>query len=294
MSHAWDSQRVASGNVQGRVAVVTDSTACLPADLARQLGITVVPVQLHVGEHIDDEVRIPDEQVIAAMRAGTPVATSPPDVNAFFWAYQQAITSGAEAVVSLHLSGRMSATVDAARAAAGHVRAPVHAIDSRTVGMSLGFAVLSAARVSGAGGNARRVIAAAEQRLAHSSELVYVDTLEFLRRGGRIGAASALLGTALSIKPLLTVRDGEAAPLARVRSTKRALNRMLELAVERSQNDNVDLAVTQFGADDQARWVHQQLTEWMPRARQPLLVDGSAVIGAHAGPGAFSITVSNQ
>lgn len=279
--------------MQGGVAVVTDSTACLPESLARQHGISVIQVQLHVGEHTDDEARVPDDMVLRAMRNGTPVSTSPPDANAFFWAYQEAIAAGAEALVSLHISGRMSATVDAAREAAGHVRAPVHVIDSQTTGMSLGFAVLTAARVAGAGGNARRVITAVEQRLSFSSELVYVDTLEFLRRGGRIGAASALLGTALSIKPLLTVRDGEVAPLAKVRSTKRALTRMVDLAAERAGSNDVDLAVTQFGADTQAQWVHERLATRLPSARPPLLVAGSAVIGAHAGPGAFSITVSN-
>ncbi|MQA11127.1 MAG: DegV family EDD domain-containing protein [Pseudonocardiaceae bacterium] len=277
----------------GRVAVVTDSTACLPDELVREFGISVVQVQLHVGDRTDDEARIDNDDVLDAMRGGVAVSTSPPDVNAFFWTYQQAITSGAEAIVSVHLSGRMSATVEAAREAGGYVRVPVHVLDSQTTGMSLGYAALGAARVSAAGGNPRRVIAAAEHRFTTSAELVYVDTLEFLRRGGRIGAASALLGTALSIKPLLTVRSGEVAPLAKVRSTKRAIERMLDLAVERAASHEVDLAVTRFGQDDRAKDVCLRLRERLPHAREPLLVESSAVIGAHCGPGAFSITVSN-
>ncbi|TCP52108.1 DegV family protein with EDD domain [Tamaricihabitans halophyticus] len=274
------------------VAVVTDSTACLPAELADELGIAVVQVQLKMGDLVNDEARVPIPEVIEAMRAGTPVSTTPPDPNAFFWTYQQAASTGADAIVSLQISGRMSATVDAARQAAEHVSVPVHVVDSRTTGMSLGFAALSAARVSGAGGNARRVITAAEDRLAGSTELLYVDTLEYLRKGGRIGAARALLGSALSIKPLLTVQDGEVAPLARARGTKRAINRMLELATERAGGARTDLAITSFGADEQAELVRDRLSERIAGANAPRVVACSTVIGAHCGPGAFSITVS--
>ena len=111
---------------------------------------------------------------------------------------------------------------------------PVHVVDSGTTGMSLGYAVLAAARVAGAGGGPRRVMDALARRLEGSAELIYVDTLEYLRKGGRIGAAAAFLGSALSLKPLLTMKGGQVAPLDRVLGTERALRRLVEQAVRKA------------------------------------------------------------
>ncbi|SFP29322.1 EDD domain protein, DegV family [Amycolatopsis arida] len=273
--------------------MITDSTACLPDQLAAQWGIGMVQVQLRLGERLDDENRYDRARIIDALRAGEPVSTAPPDQGAFFWTYQQAASQGADAVVSLHISGRMSATVDVARAAARQVSVPVHVLDSGTTGMSLGFAALSAARAAAAGGHTRRVIEAAERRFSGSSELLYVDTLEYLRRGGRIGAAAALLGTALSVKPLLTVRGGEVAPLARVPGTKRALAKLTDLAVERAAGRPVDVAISCATPSQREMSLVQQLRARLPALHDIMLVRASTVIGAHVGPGALSITISH-
>ncbi|WP_158887440.1 DegV family protein [Amycolatopsis anabasis] len=275
------------------VAVVTDSTACLPDHLINQWGIKVVQLQLQVGAHVDDEHRFSRPEIIEALRMGKTVATAPPDAGAFFWTYQDAVSAGATAIVSVHISGRMSATAQAAREAAQQVRIPVHVLDSEILGMSLGFAALSAARAAAAGGQARRVIEAAERRYTTSTELIYVDTLEYLRRGGRIGAATKFLGTALSIKPLLTVRDGEVAPVARVPGTRRALAKLADLAVDRAGGQPVDIAVLRFGApDERMEEVTARLKERLPAVRDSLLLEASTIIGAHVGPGAVGITVS--
>ncbi|MEC3973827.1 DegV family protein [Amycolatopsis sp. H20-H5] len=274
------------------IAVITDSTACLPEQLAAQWGISVVQVQLHVGDQTDDEHRFDRARLIELMRAGTPVTTSPPDSGAFFWAYQEAASSGASAIVSVHISGRMSETVQRAREAAQQVRIPVHVLDSGTTGMSLGFAAISAARVAAAGGQLGRVIDAAERRFRTSTELIYVDSLEWLRRGGRIGAAQAMLGTALSIKPLLTVRDGEVAPVARVAGTKRALAKLVELAVTTAGEGKVDVAVTRFGAEDREVEIGAALKRRLPHLADSMMVEASTIIGAHVGPGAVGITLS--
>jgi DegV family protein with EDD domain len=216
------------------VAVVTDSTACLPEQLAMRWDISVVQVQLHVGDRLEEERRFDRARLVDELRSGGRVATSPPDPGAFFRTYQQAATSGASEVVSVHVSGRMSATVRAARDAARRVRIPVHVLDSGTTGMSLGFAALSAARAAGAGAQARRVIHAAETRYRTSTELIYVDTLKYLRRGGRIGAATAMLGSMLSIRPVLTVVDGEVAPVAKAAGSRRALAKMVSSARTRT------------------------------------------------------------
>jgi DegV family protein with EDD domain len=274
------------------VAVVTDSTASLPDQLVQQWGIKVIQLQLQVDDRIDDERRFDRGELVASLRANRQVATAPPDPGAFFWAYQDAASAGASAVVSVHLSGRMSATVHAARQAADQVRIPVYTLDSGTVGMSLGFAVLSAARAAAAGAQVNRVIEAAERRFTSASELIYVDTLEYLRRGGRIGAASAMLGTALSIKPLLTVTGGEVAPLSRVPGAKRAMNKLVDLAAQRAGARPSEVAVSCFRPTDRELAIVGQLRERIPNLRELSIVEASVVVGSHVGPGALSITVS--
>ncbi|MFD2472501.1 DegV family protein [Amycolatopsis silviterrae] len=276
--------------MSAHIAVVTDSTSCLPEKLAAQWRISVVQVQLHVGDQTDDEHRFDRGDLVQTMKSGTAVTTSPPDPGAFFWTYQDAASAGASAIVSLHISGRLSQTVEAAREAAQQVRIPVHILDSGTASMSLGYAAVSAARVAGAGGQLERVLDAAERRVRNSTELIYVDTLEYLRRSGRIGAAQSMLGSAFAIKPLLTVRNGEVSPLARVPGTKRAMNRLVDLAVKAAGDQPVDLAVTRFGSDESE--VVRRLRERVPGAGDIVVGDASTVIGAHVGPGALSITVS--
>ena len=275
-----------------RIAVITDSSSCLPDLVASRWAIGVVQIQLSLGSHYDDENRFDRGEVIDAMRAGQTITTAPPDPGAFFWTYQEAATSGATAIVSIHISGSMSDTVRAAREAAQQVRIPVHVLDSRTTGMSLGFAAVSAARAAAAGADADRVIEAAERRCTTSTEFIYVDTLEYLRRGGRIGAAQAMLGSAFSIKPLLTVKDGEVAPLARVPGTRRALAKMVDLAVKKSGGFRADIAVTRFGASDHELEIGRQIERRVPAMAESMVVEASTVIGAHLGPGALGITVS--
>ncbi|MFC4004703.1 DegV family protein [Prauserella oleivorans] len=274
------------------VAVITDSTAGLPEQLAAQWGIAVVQVQIVAGNRIDDEARFDRSELIGMLRAKQDVSTREPDPGAFFWTYQDAVSAGATAIVSLHISSKMSATADAARQAAQQVKVPVYVLDSGTTSMSLGFAALSAARTAAAGGQVERVMEAADRRIRASSELLYVDTLDYLRRGGRIGAASALLGTALSIRPVLTVRDGEVAPLARVAGSKRALAKLADLAVERAGDDPVDIAVSCAAPSDREMSLVQQLRSRIPKLNDIMLVQASTVITAHVGPGALGVTVA--
>ncbi|PWV75473.1 EDD domain protein, DegV family [Prauserella marina] len=274
------------------VAVITDSTACIPEQLAAQWGISLVQVQIAVDDRVDDESRFQRAELIELLRSGRPVSTRPPDAGAFFWAYQDAVSAGADAIVSLHVSAKLSATVEAAREAAQQVKVPVHVLDSGTTSMSLGFAALSAARTAAAGGQAQRVMEAADRRYRASSELIYVDTLDYLRRGGRIGAASAMLGSALSIKPLLTVKDGEVAPLARVPGRKRALAKVADLAVQRAGEAKVDIAVACATPSDREMTMVQQLRGRVPGLNDIFLVQASTVIAAHVGPGALGVTIA--
>ncbi|MBW4716551.1 DegV family protein [Saccharothrix obliqua] len=280
------------GKSHQRVAVVTDSTACLPEQLAEKLGITVAQIQVRIGDLVDDEARVPLTKLVDAMRDQQDVATAPPDPGAFFWTYADAAAAGVEAVVSLHVSTDLSRTAEAAREAAAQVQVPVHVVDTRTCGMSLGYAAVAAATAAAAGGDARAVLSVAQQSFRRSSELMYVDTLEYLRRGGRIGAAAALLGSALSVKPLLTMADGRIAPLDRVLGADRAVRKMVDIAVDRAGDAEVDIAVEHFDAPERAQSVLEQLRAKLPKVRRFLLTQVSSAIGAHIGPGALGVTVS--
>ncbi len=271
---------------------MTDSTACLPPQLATTSSVAVVQLQLQVGDQLDEEARVSTEHIVDAMRSGRSVTTAPPDPGAFFWTYQDAAARGVDAVVSLHISARQSQTCEIARQAAAQVRVPVHVVDTATTGMSLGYAVLAAAEAADRGADAGRVIAAAEHRFASSTELIYVDTLEYLRRGGRIGAAAALVGTALSLKPLLTMDQGQVSPLDKAFGTDRALRKMVDTAVRRAGSGPVDLAVEHFGAPERATDLVQRLRSRVPQARELVLTEVSAIIGAHVGPGALGVTIS--
>ena len=279
--------------MSGQVAIVTDSTASLPDDVAESRGVVVVPLQVVVGAQAYDEGRQATQQTVAdALAAFDPVSTSRPAPEAFAAVYEAAAARGATAVVSVHLSAEVSGTYDSAVLAAGQVDVPVVVVDSRQVGLATGFATLSAADAAERGASAEEVAEAARSRAAATSSYFYVDTLEHLRRGGRIGAAAALLGAALAVKPLLTVADGRVEPLEKVRTAARALARIEELACQAAGDRAVDVAVQHLGAEDRARALAERLRERLPAAAELWLREVSAVIGAHVGPGMVAVTVA--
>lgn len=276
-----------------QVAVVTDSTAYLPADLIEQWGIQVVPLQIVLGTRTGDEgVDVLPAQVAAALaERRSAVTTSRPAPARFVEAYRSA---GAAQVVSLHLSGQLSGTVDDARAAAREVAGEgieVAVVDTRTIAMGLGFAVLAAAQAAADGGTSEQVQARATQVAESTSTYFYVDTLEFLRRGGRIGAAAALVGTALAVKPLLRMTDGHIAPLEKVRTVSKALARLEQLVIDRAGEREVDIAVHHLVAPERAQDMAQRLRARVPRLRQLFVTEVGAVVGAHVGPGLIGVVV---
>ncbi len=271
---------------------MTDSTSSIPASLAAEWGITVVPTQIRIGEHVRAEHNVPTEVLVRALEGNMDVATAAPDPAGFRWAYEDLAARGADEVVSVHISSRQSDTYEIARQAAAQSRVPVHVVDSGTTGMSLGFAVLAAARVAGAGGGPRRVMDALARRLEGSAELIYVDTLDYLRKGGRIGVATAALGSALSLKPLLTMINGQVAPLARALGTERALRKLVDTAVQKANGKTVDIAIEHFDAEARAGKLATRVKARMPEVREITFTEVSSTIGVHLGPGAVGITVS--
>ena len=280
----------------GRVVVVTDSTAYLPAQAAADLDITVVPLQVVLdGQSFAEGVDIDGSQVAQALHAGQAVTTSRPSSEAFAQTYRELASDGATAVVSVHLSGDMSGTVDAARTGAREVSATgldVRVVDSRSMGMGIGFGVLAAARLARSGGTPGDVAQLAERRSLNASIYFYVDTLEFLKRGGRIGTAQAWLGSALTIKPLLYLVDGRLEPLDRVRTTERAIARLVEVAAVDAKAGNVEVAIHHLDAQARAEDVAGRLREQVPDLGDVLVSEAGAGVGAHVGPGTVGVVVS--
>lgn len=324
-----------------RVAVVTDSTASLPVGEAERWGVVVVPLQVVVGGERHLEGRdLPPGELTAAITHGVRVTTSQPAPAAFAEAYARAAASGAREIVSVHLSGELSGTVRAAQLAALAAPVPVHVVDSRSVVMGLGFAVLSAARLARGGravgddlprGNAdgagragstgmirslvRRVLheapaagtpaeplvdgalvaECARSVAASASAWFLVDSLDHLRRGGRLGATAAALGTVLGLRPILALRGGRIEVAEKVRTRRAARDRLEAIVVaDVRRRGPARVAVHHLGQPEVADGVARQLEAWLGELVQHVEVcEVSAVIGAHVGPGLLAIVVAD-
>src|SRR5262245_8894284 len=281
----------------GKAVVVTDSTASLPPEVAAERGIVVVPLQVVIGATVYDEG--PDgatpEMVAEALREFRPVSTSRPAPTALAELYDRLAREGADAVLSVHLSAEMSGTHESALLAAREVSVPVTVVDSRQVGVVTGYAALAAADVLEAGGSVDEAAEAARTRAEASTALFYVDTLEYLRRGGRIGATAALLGGALSVKPLLRIDDGRVVNLERVRTTSRALTRLEDLVVEAAGDRSVDLCISHLANPDRAGDLATRLADRIAdnlEGRDVWCGELGAVLGAHVGPGMVAACVA--
>ncbi|RCG32588.1 DegV family protein [Sphaerisporangium album] len=275
------------------VAVVTDSTAYLDPAETERLGITVVPLQVVVGGRtLDDVVQIDAEAVAKALRAWSPVSTSGPSPQRFMDAYERAAARGATDVVSVHLSGKMSGTADSARIAARESVIPVEIVDSGSLAMGLGFPVLAAVDAARRGARRTEVAAAARACAQATKTFFYVDTLEHLRRSGRLGSAAGLLGSALSVKPLLHISDGTIVPLEKVRTSGRAIARLEELAVRAAGDAPVDVAVHHLVAPGRAATLAEHLAERIPGLVRLRVAQVGAVVGVHAGPGMLGVTIT--
>jgi DegV family protein with EDD domain len=280
-----------------RVVVVTDSTASLPTEVAQARGIRVVPLQVVIGAKVLDEG--PDgatpDVVAQALRDFVPVSTSRPAPALFAEVYRSLEADGVDEVVSVHLSGEMSGTFESAQLAALEVDLPVHVVDSGQVGIATGYAALTAVDVLESGGTAQAAAEAALARGQAASSLFYVDTLEYLRRGGRIGAAAALVGSALAVKPLLEIKDGRVVPRERVRTASRALARLADLAVEIAGEQQVDVCVSHLAnavrAEELATTLAERLAVGLD-GREVMCGELGAVLGAHVGPGMVAVCVS--
>ncbi len=280
------------------MAVVTDSTASLSAETLRDRAITVVPLQVVIGATSYDEGvagEVTPQMLADALQARTPVSTSRPNPETMLQTYEELAADGVQEIVSVHLSGDLSGTYESAQLAAARSPVPVTPVDSRQVGMGTGYAVLAAADAVDAGADAAAAGEAARARAAATTSLFYVDTLEYLRRGGRVGAIGALVGSALAVKPILKVEDGRVGPFERVRTAAKALSRLEELAVTAAGSAPVDVSVSHLASQERAEELAGRLRERLEAGlagREIALGEIGAVLGAHVGPGMVAVVVA--
>jgi DegV family protein with EDD domain len=279
----------------GRVTVVTDSTSYLPAEMIERHGIRVVPLYVVFdGDRPVPEVEITDyaaffEELRTADKLPT---TSQPSVGDFTKVFEPLLEDGGE-VVSVHISGGLSGTPEAARQAKralerdGRGGERIEVVDSRTAAGGLGMMVLVAAKAAAEGAGMREVVARVLEARKELKIWFAIDTLEFLRRGGRIGAASAWIGSTLKVKPILTV-ENEMTPVERVRTSRRAFERMVDYARQRRDSGADAWSVQHIAAPEQCARLVERCTEIF--GCPPTLVSElGPVLAAHTGPGLLGV-----
>ena len=276
-----------------KIVVVTDSSAYIPEEAQGGLDIPVIPLWLIWGEErLRDRVDIDPPTFYRRLRADKTIpTTSQPSAGEFEGFFRQVAVGGADAIVAIFISSKLSGTIPNAQAAQEllSTELTVRVVDSLSTSMGLGFITLAAARAAAAGKSLDEVVAVAEGMRNRVQVLFAVDTLEYLYLGGRIGGAKRLLGTALNIKPLLQLDDGRVEPLAQVRTKRKAVVQMLDVAQERLDGKRMaEAAVIDVDSP-------QEGDELAERVRERFGISTvyrttvSPVIGTHAGPGTVGI-----
>jgi DegV family protein with EDD domain len=275
------------------IRIVTDSTADLdPATLERH-GIVVVPLNVHLGEQTFlDTVTLTKSDFYLQMQASQLLPrTSQPSAGAFQEAYEQIIAQGeTAAIASIHISSKLSGTVNAAQTGAGLLTdpPPIVVIDSNSTTLGLGNAVLAAAEAAESGADMDGVRAACISASERTRVLLFVDTLEYLQKGGRIGRARAFLGTLLRTKPLLELRDGEIEGIERPRTRQKAIDRLFQTIVRTPHPEHIEIL---YGTTpDDAQSLADRVKAALPEI--PVgIVQVSSVIGVHTGPAALGASI---
>lgn len=277
--------------MSNKIVVVTDSSAYIPAEALGDFSIPVIPLWLIWGdERFRDGVDIDPPTFYRRLRESkTFPTTSQPSAGEFVDFFRQ-VGAGADAIVGVFISSKLSGTIPSAQAAQEQLPdLTIRLVDSLSTSMGLGFPALAAARAAAAGKPLDKVVAAAEEVRDRMNVLFAVDTLEYLHRGGRIGGGKRFLGTALNIKPLLHLEDGRVEALAQVRTKRRAVAQMLDIVEERlGGKPMAEVSVLDVDSPEEGDALARQVAERFsisPVYRTTV----SPVIGAHAGPGTVGI-----
>jgi DegV family protein with EDD domain len=279
--------------VSRKITLITDSTCDLPSDLIAQHGIHVIPQRiLWDGELYFDGINLTADRFYERLSTSeTLPETAPPTPEDFAAEFEAARSAArAEQVVAIFLSSYLSKSFAHAQAGARLVDFPVFLHDSQTVSMGLGFAMLAAAGALQAGADVEGILEAARQSRRQTRIFFTVDTLEFLYRGGRIGGARHAIGTALNVKPILSVAYGQIEQVESVRTRARAVGRMLEMAAENIPPGSTRIALMSGGADEEALALLDPARKQL-RPQEIFECHITPSLGVHSGPGVLGITV---
>jgi DegV family protein with EDD domain len=268
------------------IKIVTDSTAYLPADFVARHDIRVVPLSVVFGERAYREgIDISNEEFYRLLAASPKLpSTSQPPPGDFQAIYADLVAAGHE-VISIHLSGRLSGAVEAARIAAQMVpEGRVHVVDSRSTSIGLAMMVIRAAEAVAQGRDLSHILPHLEQMIRDLNVVLVLDTLEYVEKGGRIGAARALLGTLLKIKPILKLEEGQVVPFTTVRTRRKAIAFMFDHLAEVAHGRPVYAAVTHAQVPDEMEELQRMMRERL-NCVDLFTVESGPVIGTHGGPG---------
>ena len=275
------------------VGIVTDSTCYLPEQTIAELGIEVVPLQvISNGVAFNEVGGISVDEVATALRSGKSVTTSRPNPEVFVAAFEKLHNAGHESIVSVHLSSELSGTYESAVLASRKVDFKVDVVDSRGIAMMFGFAVQAGAKLANLGGSHVDVLDLVQRKCAGASIIFYVDSLEFLEKGGRITAMQAKMGASMNLKPLLHMINGKVEQQELVRSSEKSIARMIEIVAAAARIKS-EIAIHHVEGLDAANNVAQQLKDLTGIATISVTSAG-AVVGTHVGPGALAVVVSPQ
>lgn len=269
--------------------MLTDSTASLGELAGSTHNLEVIPLHITVADSTYREGQDIDQAAVVEMVSrGVQVSTSQPNLDEFHSVMARAFDRGYTDIVAVHLSAKLSGTFGTAVQAAANWPGRVHVIDSQAAGLGLGVAALAGARAAGRGQGAHAVAEVITAHTARAGALFMVDSLDHLSRGGRLSTPAAAVGTALGLKPILALVDGEIQIAAKLRSRGAALAQMFSQAVSASDLDQVEFGVHYFGAQTFAAKLALQIEQTF--GRPVYLTQASAVLGAHVGPGLVALT----
>jgi len=274
------------------IKVVTDSTSDLPADVAESLGIEVVPLNIHFGPDVyKDRVNLmPDTFYDKLINGNVLPTTSQPSVGEFIEVYER-LGSDADGIVSVHLSEKLSGTMNSARLASQQANAecPIEVVDTFQVSMGVGICAMEAAEAANSGGDMNQVKLSARDAVTRSQCFFMLETLEFLQKGGRIGKAQALIGNLLKIRPMLMLQEGEVHPLGRERTRRKGIAKLVDTVKELAPISG--LAVMYSTGQDEAQTLAQNVSKFMIEGREPMMLQIGPVIGTYAGPDTLGIAL---
>jgi DegV family protein with EDD domain len=272
------------------IGIVTDSTNDLPQEMVEQFNIQVLPMYINIGDQgFQDGVDITRQEFYDRLPSSDPFpTTAAPSIDQFTTTYSQLMNEGADEILSIHISSSLSAVMDVAHKAAEQFNEiPVTVYDSDQLSLGTGFQVLRAAQAAQQGLSMKEILDLLKDQSSRTHVFAALDTLEFLRRGGRMNSVMAGLGSVLQIKPILTMHAGTPGA-ERVRTRERAIQRLLDLATDLGDLEQLALVHTNARSEVKALW--QKARPLFPDKENPLSVDVTPVLGAHLGPGAVGFT----